>query len=76
METIVNLGTFNTGSAAVTVTPQGTPGTEATKANEEVPKINECNDNKDNDGDGKADHVGIDSNGDGTIDVEPDPACF
>lgn len=36
----------------------------------------ECNDQRDNDGDGKIDYYGLDSNGDGTIDVEPDPACY
>lgn len=41
----------------------------------------QCNDGVDNDGDGKADFYGVDcittqyKNGDGILDVEPDPAC-
>jgi hypothetical protein len=73
-ETIANLGTFST-STVQTSTPS-TPGTQANQVPEPAGSFNECNDNIDNDGDGKADHYGIDSNKDGVIDVEPDPACF
>lgn len=38
--------------------------------------ITECNDGIDNDGDFKADHYGVDTNGDKVIDLEPDPSCF
>lgn len=36
----------------------------------------QCGDKIDNDRDGRADRCGLDTNNDGVLDVEPDPACF
>ena len=69
-----------TTQVVATVTdPQNTnPQTTTQNQNTSTPNtgVNQCNDGIDNDGDGKADHYGVDTNGDGSIDLEPDPSCF
>lgn len=49
--------------------------TTTTTTTTQIPTT-ECNDFKDNDGDFKADHYGVDTDGDKIIDLEPDPSCF
>jgi hypothetical protein len=72
--------------------PAGAPAVSATNSNspqKEKSTSNECLDNQDNDGDGKADRYGLDkqindgkdyglgvNKGDGILDLEPDPSCF
>ncbi len=50
-------------------------GCETSDDDEETDPTRACNDGADNDGDGRGDFLGVDTDGDGVIDLPMDPGC-